>query len=367
MSFSPILRRILAASVAAALTAASPASACTGIELKAADGGVVSGRTLEFGFLVPTDVVAIPRGSSFASETPIGPGLSWTSRYATVGAALMGTSGLIDGMNEKGLSVGLFYFPTFASYAETTEETQPRSVALVDFATWVLTSFATLDELRAAIGPGGVVIAPTLVKGFPPEPQPVHFVVYDKSGLSIVVEPLDGKLKVFDNPLGVITNSPNFDWHMTNLRNYIALNPRNVPPVTVDGTTFRQLGQGSGMLGLPGDFSPPSRFVRAAVFSATAIPSKTAEESVFQVFHILNNFDIPVGVAREEHDGVLHTDYTMLTTARDPQALKYYWKTYDDQTIRSVDMHALDPDAKAIVRVSTAGKQQVVDETKQMK
>ena len=107
--------------------------------------------------------------------------------------------------------------------------------------------------------------------------------------------------------------------------------------------------------------------LRAAVFSATAIPSKTAGEAVFQLFHILNNFDIPVGVAREEHAGVIHSDYTMLTTARDPQALKYYWKTYDDQTIRSVDLNALDPNARAILRISTSGQQPVVDMTKAMK
>jgi choloylglycine hydrolase len=366
MPFGSILRGILAAAVAAALVSASLASACTGIRLKAVDGSVVSGRTLEFGFFIPTDIVAIPRGHRFASDTPIGPGLSWTSKYATVGAVLQGTTGALDGLNEKGLAVGVFYFPTF-SYAETTKQTQARSVSIVDFATWMLTNFATLDEIRAAVGPGGVGIATTLVPGFPPEPQPVHFVVYDKTGASIVIEPLDGKLKVFDNPLGVITNSPDFDWHMTNLRNYIALNPRNVPPVAVNGPTFHQLGQGSGMLGLPGDFSPPSRFERAAVFSATSIPSKNAGEAVFQLFHILNNFDIPVGIAREEHDGVMHTDYTMLTTARDPQALKYYWKTYDDQTIRSVDLHARDPDAKAIVCVSTAGHQSAVDETKALK
>lgn len=367
MTLATIFRRTVAGAVALSLVAASAAYACTGIRLKAADGGVVTGRTLEFGFLIPTDIVEIPRGQKIASDTSIGPGLAWAGKYATVGAALQGTHYLIDGMNEKGLQVGLFYFPTFASYAETTKETQARSVAIVDFGAWLLTSFASLDEIRAAIGPDEIVIAPTLAPGFPPEPQPVHFVVYDKTGASIVIEPLDGKLKVFDNPLGVITNSPNFDWHMTNLRNFVALNPRNVPPVTVDGQTFRQLGQGSGMLGLPGDFTPPSRLVRAAVFSATAIPSKTAGEAVFQIFHILNNFDIPVGVAREEHDGVIHSDYTMLTTARDPQALRYYWKTYDDQTIRSVDLNALDADAKAITRLSTAGMQTAVDETKAMK
>lgn len=365
--FDRFVRRLFSAALAAALAAASPASACTGIRLKAADGSAVTGRTLEFGFFIPTDVVAIPRGYALASQTTIGPGLAWTGKYAVVGAALKDSADLIDGVNEKGLQVGLFYFPTFASYPETTKANQARALAITDFATWLLTSFATLDEVRAAVGPDGVVLSPTLVPGFPPEPQPIHAVVYDRTGASLVIEPIDGKLVVHDNPLGVVTNSPTFDWHMTNLRNYVALNPRNVPPVTVDGATFRQLGQGSGMLGLPGDFTPPARLVRAAVFSATAVPSKSADEAVFQVFHILNNFDIPVGVARDEHDGVIHSDYTMLTTARDPQALRYFWKTYDDQTIRSVDMHDLDPDAKAIVRVSTAGGQRAVDMTRAMK
>lgn len=100
-----------------------------------------------------------------------------------------------------------------------------------------------------------------------------------------------------------MANSPTFDWHMTNLRNYVALNPNNVPPVSIFAQKFKLQGQGSGILGLPGDLTPPSRFVRAAVFTATAIPEETAEKSILQVFHILNNFDIPAGAVREVHEG----------------------------------------------------------------
>jgi choloylglycine hydrolase len=103
------------------------------------------------------------------------------------------------------------------------------------------------------------------------------------------------------------------------------------------------------------------------VFSVTAIPEKDAEHGVLQVFHILNNFDIPVGVARSEADGVVHTDYTMLTVARDPQALRYYWKTYDDQAIRVVDMKQLDLDGKSILMLSTKGQQSIIDSTRDMK
>ena len=346
---------------AALLLCVQPALACTGIMLKTADGSVVHGRTLEFGFFIETDVVRVPRGYTFTGQTPLGDGMTWSAKYAAVGAIAFDNLAIMDGINEAGLSVGSFYFPSFAEYAETTSDNQSQSMSPADFPNWLLTNFATIEEVRAAVEAGEVSIAPTLLPGFPPTPQPFHFIIYDKTGTSLVIEPIDGELKLHDNPIGAFTNSPNFDWHMTNLRNYIALEPRNIPPVEVAGQTLSALGQGSGMLGLPGDFSPPSRFVRAAVFSATAIPEENSERGIFQVFHILNNFDIPVGIAREEEEGVLHTDYTMLTTARDPQTLRYYWKSYEDQTIRMVDMNALPLEGDSILSISTDGEQPVLD------
>ena len=95
-----------------------------------------------------------------------------------------------------------------------------------------------------------------------------------------------------------MSNSPTFDWHMTNLSNYVNMTVNNVPKFDVDGKAIKGLGQGSGMLGIPGDFTPPSRFVRAVAFSKSALPVETAREAVLQAFHILNQFDIPKGAAR---------------------------------------------------------------------
>jgi len=273
---------------------------------------------------------------------------------------------ILDGINEVGLSVGSFYFPGYAEYSVTTPENQSVSMSSSDITQWIVSQFATVDEVRAAIENGEAAISPVLTPGFPPEVQPFHFVVYDKSGKSLVIEPLEGKLVLYDNPLGSMVNSPTFDWHMTNLRNYIALDPRNVPPIEISGETFTQLGQGSGMQGLPGDFTPPSRFVRASVFSATAMPEENAQKGIFQVFHILNNFDIPVGVARTVHEGVIHSDYTMLTVARDSQNMRYYYNTYDDQTIRMVDLSKFDPEAKAIKRISTKSDQPIADMSEEL-
>ena len=154
---------------------------------------------------------------------------------------------------------------------------------------------------------------------------------------------------------------------MTNLRNYISLTPNNAGAVEISGESFAPLGQGSGMHGLPGDFTPPSRYVRATVFSATAMPEENAKKGIFQVFHILNNFDIPVGVARSVEDGKIYSDYTMLTTARDSQNMRFYYHTYADQTIRMVDLKSFDLDAKKIKRLSTKSEQPVSDMSKELK
>ncbi len=346
----------------------SSAIACTGIMLRTEDGSVVHGRTLEFGITVDTSIAVVPRGYGFVGQTPRGDGLQYTAKYAAVGAITYNDLNLADGLNEAGLAAGAFYFPTFAEYTPVTAANQNKGLSPTDFNNWILTQFATVEEVRQAVENESVIITPTVLEGWGPEPPPFHYVVYDNSGASIVVEPVGGKLIVHDNPLGVMSNSPTFDWHMINLRNYIALDPRNIPPIQVQGKTFKQLGQGSGMLGLPGDFTPPSRFVRAAVFSATAVPSKSADKGIEQVFHILNNFDIPVGVARSEGEGgIVHTDYTMLTTARDSRHARYYYKTYDDQTIRMVRLKQFDLDAKDIKLLSTKSEQPIVDVTGKLK
>ncbi len=366
MQLKSMLFRGLAAAVVFSFATVQVASACTGIMLRNADGSIVHGRTVEFGIPLEITYAVLPRNYEMTGLTPLGDGKKWTTRYGVLGAIVFGNLGVMDGINEKGLAIGAFYFPTMAEYTPTTPQNQSKSMSSIDFSTWILTQFSSVDEVRAAVEAGDAVVAPTLLPGWPKTVQPFHWIVYDKSGKSIVIEPLGGKLVVSDNPLGVLTNSPSFDWHMTNLRNYIALNPRDVPPVKVDGTTFQAFGMGAGMLGLPGDFTPPSRFVRAAVFGATALKAADAKAGIFSGFHVLNNFDIPYGVAREEVEGVSHADQTIFTTMRDPQNLRIYYKSYDDQTIRMVDLTRFDLDAKDVMRLPRpTAAQSVTDMTEQ--
>ncbi len=159
-----------------------------------------------------------------------------------------------------------------------------------------------------------------------------------------------------------MTNSPTFDWHMTNLRNYVNLTVTNVPPIGVGGIKLAQLGQGSGLRGLPGDFTPPSRFVRAVAFSQSAIPSDTAAAAVLQAFHILNNFDIPFGAVREVDNGRMHAEATTWTSASDLKNLRWYFRTYDDQSIRSVDLKTALAAAQGRIRFITMQSPQPVND-----
>lgn len=333
--------------------------ACTGIQLKAKDGTYVSGRTVEFGLNLQLGGLVIPRNYAFKGTLPDGgAGLAYTSKYAAVGGGMFGENAIADGINEKGLAIGDFYFPGYAAYAKITSENKSHALSPTEFSNWILTQFATVDEVKQGIK--SVVIAPTTPKGWPVLP-PFHYVVYDKTGKSIVIEPINGELKVYDNPLGVFTNSPTFDWHMTNLGNYTNLSAINVAPITVDGVKLQQYGSGSGMRGLPGDFTPPSRFIRAAIFSSTAISGNNGEQTVYRVFHILNQFDIPEGAVRSVDGKTVIPEYTLATVVRDSQNLKFYFKSYDDQTIKMVAMNSFDPDAKEIKHFAMQGTQQAVD------
>ncbi len=335
------------------------AEACTGLSLKAKDGSFVNGRSVEFATPLKLSGLIVPKNKSFEGTLPEngGKGLQYKAIYAAVGINAFGQPAILDGMNEKGLAAGAFYFPGYADYAKLSDENKAKALAPTEFVNWVLTQFSSTDEVKKAID--SVVIVPTSQKNWGGIP-PFHYIVYEKSGKSIVIEPLNGKLVVYDNPIGVITNSPTFDWHLTNLSNYMNLSPYNIPSKTIDGYKLSEFGQGNGLFGIPGDFTPPSRFVRAAIFASTAIPKDNSEQTVFDAFHILNQFDIPVGAVRARGNGKQADDRTIVTTVKDATNLKYYFKTYEDQSIKAIDFKSwLNHPGTELMTISIDGPQTV--------
>lgn len=287
-----VMKKILIA-LALLLTGIASGSACTGISFLAEDGGYVQARTIEWGdSYLPSEYVIVPRGQDLVSYTPTGVnGLRFRAKYGLVGLAIIQKEFVAEGLNEVGLSAGLFYFPHYGKYEEYDEAQNAITLSDLQVVNWMLSQFATIDEVREAIE--GVKVV-SLDK--PGKSSTVHWRIGDAKGNQMVLEFVGGVPYFYENKVGVLTNSPDFPWQVTNLNNYVNLYPGAVTPQQWGGVTIFPFGAGAGFHGIPGDVTPPSRFVRVAFYKATAPVCPTAYDAILQSFHILNNFDIPIGI-----------------------------------------------------------------------
>lgn len=328
----------IALAAAALMAPFENCQACTGITLKAKDGSTVLARTIEWA-ASDNDCrwVVVPRGHTWKSFIPGGgTGRSFTSEYGYVGVAVVQDELMVEGMNEKGLSAGLFYFPDYGKYEEYDEALGDSSVSDFQLVSYILGRCATVEEVKAEIGR-------VHIYGFAPRSSTVHWRFADPSGRQIVLEIIDGKCVFYENTLGVLTNSPSFDWQLTNLNNYVNLFPGRTESHSLGNMSLSSFGGGSAMLGLPGDFTPPSRFVRAAFFQNTAPVKPDAEAAVFQAFHILGAMEIPIGV--QFASGETPADIpsaTQCTCVSDMSGLRFYYRSMYDGGIRCIDLGEID-------------------------
>ena len=325
--------------VAAGIMFPRMAGACTGITLKSSDGATVLARTIEWGGSdLNSRYVVVPRGYEQQAYVTGGQkaGMKFTACYGYVGVAVELEDFVAEGLNEAGLSAGLFYFPNYGGYETYDPAKGETSISDLQLVPWMLAGFKTVDEVKEAIRGIHVVSSD-------PRASTAHWRIADASGRQVVLEIVDGKPCFYENPLGVLTNSPGFEWQMTNLNNYVNLFPGGAEKKQLDGVTLSAFGAGSGFLGIPGDVTPPSRFVRAAFYQASSPVQATARKTVLQAFQILNNFDIPVGI--EFPDGKVPADIpsaTQWTSATDVRNLVFYYRTMWNSAIRSIDLKAID-------------------------
>ena len=329
---------ILAIIFAAGLSFIQPSSACTGISLTAKDGSKIVSRTMEWGgFNLGSHLVLVPRGYTQRAVTPTGKdGMQLVAKYGYVGIGVLESNFMAEGINEKGLMGELFYFPGYGETEPYDPSRKYSAISDAQFLDWALGSFANIEELVKALDNIHYI---TYGHGF----ESTHLSIADASGRQIALEYFDGKFHVFENKVGVFTNAPSFDWHMTNLNNYSNIfagvtKTREIVP----GVAIKSLGVGSASHGLPGDLTPPSRFVRAAFYVHTARQRATGYETVMQTFQILNNFDIPLGIEfapDEEIPDMLSG--TQWTSAIDLKAMKFYYKSEWNYTIRCVDLNKI--------------------------
>ena len=315
-----------------------PTNACTGITLKSKDNSVIAARTIEWAESVMNNLyVVVPRNQELQSLTPSGmDGVKFKSKYGYVGLAVEQKEFMVEGINEKGLSAGLFYFPNYGKYQPYNEAKKDQCLADFQVVSYVLAECSTIDEIKEALGKVRII-------NIDPRSSTVHWRFTEPSGRQVVLEIVNEVMHFYENPLGVLTNSPGIEWHWTNLNNYINLKPGNTPEHKFGPLEMKSIGHGSGLLGLPGDFTSPSRFVRASFFQLTAVQQPTAEESVVQAFHLLNNFDIPTGTEVPfEKASIALPSATQFTVASDTHNRKIYYRTMYNSNIRCIDLKAID-------------------------
>ena len=347
-------RAACATSLAAMLAfSATAAEACTSFLLKAQNGDVVYGRTLEFALKLGSQVIVMPRGHLNKSMGPDGNtenGLAYKSKYAATGMNGLNLPVIVDGINEKGLAAGMFFFPNLAKFQDVAEADAGSSIASYEVVNYLLTQFATVDEVKAGIQKIKVSNSPLAVfKG----PAPVHYSVHDAAGNSVAIEFVNGELQVTDNPTSVMTNAPSIQWHLDSLSWFATSTPAPMPAFKINGASFPQWSSGGGQVAQPGDYSSPSRFIRAAYLVASAPAFKDAAEGLPLAFHLLNQFDIPPGAIQtvaggSAGGGVAGYEITEWTVSADLKNGTYQFKTYDHQAVRQVSLKSLDLDAKAI-------------------
>jgi len=260
-----------------------------------------------------------------------------TEHYAMIGtAAVVGDYPLyFEATNEKGLSMAGLNFPDNAVYSEVTKGYD--NVASFELIPYLLGKYATVAEVHLALDRVRVVCT-NFSEDLPV--SPLHWMIADASA-SLTLECTREGMKIYDNPFGVLTNNPTFDYHMTYVSNYMHLHAGAADNRLSGALPVGNYSLGMGALGLPGDFSSASRFVRAVFVKQNSVCDGGEGQSVSQFFHILSSVAMPRGCVLA-HDGQF--EYTRYSSCCNTDNGAYYYTTYDDQSVRRVDMHAVDLD-----------------------
>ena len=295
------------------------------------------GRNLDLEFSYNETVTIMPRGYKF----PIRHANDLDSHYALIGMAFVVDDYPLyyDAINEKGVGMAGLNFPTNAVYKEL--ESEKDNITPFEFIPWILGQAASLDEARALVEKINL-----LNENFSEQLplSPLHWMISDKTG-SIVVEQTEEGLRIYDNPVGVMTNNPTFDIQLFELNKYMSLSTEPAQNTFASNIPLQQYSRGMGAIGLPGDLSSTSRFVKAAFTRMNSISGESELESVSQFFHILGSVDQQRGCV---HLGGDKYEITIYTSCCNLDKGIYYYNTYENHQITAIDMHKTDLDVNKL-------------------
>ena len=317
---------------------------CTAIHL--IKNGHYFGRNLDLEYHYNEAITVTPRNFDFKFKAPF---LN-NERYAIIGmvTTVDGYPLYYDAANEMGLSIAGLNFPNNAFYNKSKPDA--LNVSPFELIPYLLSQCANINEALKSLE--GINLENRNFNEKYPL-TPLHWMLADKER-SIVIEPLKEGLKIYENPIGVLTNNPPFEFHLSNLQNYTNLT--NVAPKNRFGTPQPFYSKGLGSFGLPGDGSSLSRFVRAAFFKTNSVSDGGKDAEINQFFHLLNTVAQPKGGIKTD-DGAYHI--TVYSSCIDLANVIYYYSTYEDPSIKGVDLFSENLDGEEIISYPIINKPQI--------
>ncbi len=344
-------KEILFDEIKAAFTDTS--SGCSAFSWETLDGKHLWGRNFDFNKIAGVSKITfLPRGIEFytcgsKAEKNLVESSRQTAKYAAVGMGFMeleSTPVLYEGMNEKGLMGGQLYYREFASFSD---KIRPGTIPLQPpFAVaYFLMQCATVEEVVSEIERHLTFVnLPTL--GTVPT---IHWTFSDRTGETIIIEPDNAGVHIYRKTMGVLTNSPGYEWHRLNLLNYVHIRELDYDKININGDILNQCFSGSGALGIPGDWSSPSRFIRLSFLKKYGTKGENEADGVSKMFHLFNSVAFPMGMVRVSEQGVTTEydeeispyDYTIYTVVMCAESMKFYWTSYKNSRVQYVDLGIL--------------------------
>jgi len=337
--------------------------ACTAIVVTDLKGNAYHARTMEFSVQLPTSMTYFPVGTRIESATPSGDqGLTFNTKYAILGMTVPAVTTakqvlVIEGANDQGLSISGNELNNSSAPTVGTDSSIILSGA--DFGAWILGNFKTVAEVKFAMQDNKVEFWLPKIPMVDNMVLPLHYAITDKAGNGLVVEFQNGKKQVYDNPVNVLTNGPEFSWHLTNLKNYTQ---NNINQNTGQLGKLKLATEDSGIAlsTLPSAQTAAGRFVKAAFYANYVRKAKTPDEAILTLSHIINNFDRPYDLTVDGPGGVgdgprtsgKSTEVTDWTVMNDLSRNLLYVRTIEQLNWTVIDMAKLKDVAK-IKTVST--------------
>lgn len=312
---------------------------CTCITLNNDNKDILLARTMDFSFELEPIAAVIPRNYPL-QFTNLEHKLE--KHFAFVGLAKRLDDYLLaDGVNEYGLACAGLYFENYAYYEK--KDDSKTNIAPYEFVNWILANYKSIDDLEKDFNNLNIMDNHL---GFIDRTPPMHWMVSDITGKTLVIEPLKIGVKFYKETVGTLTNSPDLNWHLTNMKNYIGLDVKQTSKITVNDTEVSAFGQGGGSFGLPGDYTSPSRFVRVTFSKLNCLIGETEEDLVVSAVNILNSVSIPKGIVVTASNGMDYTQYVSYILLK---SKNYYFKTYLNDRVRKLSLDDYDLDGKDVV------------------